>query len=106
MTNVSIKLCEKPYNEFFDAYVIRGIGKRAIRVIMAGMCSPRYEFDDNLFILAAKVAANNGWKNVVVKPDYMSDEYAVAFNIDLMNSDWDRGYNGIFLCQVVDSCNY
>lgn len=103
---VIIQQCNKEYKEFLNAYIVRGVSKRAIRVIIFGFNAGHYEVDDELFILAAQYAAKNGWKNVVVKPDYIYGDSALAYNMAELTHDWDYGKLGYFLKIVVDSYNY
>ena len=103
---IIIKQCNKEYKEFPNVYIVRGVSKRAIRVIIGGFITSYHEVDDELITLAAQYASKNGWKNVVVKPDYVYGDSALAYNMAALNHDWDYGKTGYFLKIVVDSYNY
>ena len=68
------------------AYIVRGVSKRAIRVLIFGF-SNWHEVDDDLIMLAAKYASNNGWKNVVIKPDCIYKDSAYAYNMAELTHD-------------------
>lgn len=101
---IIIKQCNKQ-KKSPKAYIVRGVSKRAIRVLIFGFTS-WHEVDDDLIILAAKYASNNGWKNVAIKPDYIYGDSAYAYNMAELTHDWDYGKLGYFLKTVVDSYNY
>lgn len=77
----SIQETNSFYKGIGMVFLVRGLARRAIRVVMRPTHSREHYFDEEAAILrAAKLACKNGWKNVVVAPDDMEGETLRAFN--------------------------
>lgn len=62
-------------------FLVRGLARRTIRVVLRPTHSREHYFDEeNAILRAATLASKNGWKNVVVAPDDMEGETLRAFN--------------------------
>ena len=80
MSNITVTVKKNQLKEI-DAFLVRGIGKRAIVVAVRHFPAVVYPISkEEIAIHAAKHAAANGWKKVFVEPDEMCGEYAECFN--------------------------
>jgi hypothetical protein len=118
---------ENGHKFYTNVWIVRGIGKRAIRVVIAiGFHMDHREVsDEQLAIKAARVASKRGWKTIYIEPDGGAGEYAYVSNpamkreIYLNEMNWERlnrknkvsknylpRWEGIHLCWVgyTDDC--
>lgn len=100
--NVSISMPQHPHRIFTNVFLVRGVAKRAIKVIVRpfhGLSD--YTNDQELALGAAKYAAKKGWKIVVVAPDDYYGEDALMYNWHQFTVDnLDRGWQGKFLAHL------
>lgn len=92
------------YKGFGSAYLVRGLGKRAIRVILRP-CHSRSGFMSEEYIvgLAAKYAVKKGWKTIWAEPDQLDGDSVVVFNTHQYWYEQNQyGYFGKYLCMVDD----
>lgn len=103
-----VSYCENGYRYFSGVYLVRGIGKRSVRVIVRPFHSQRNAAstvsDELLAALAARVAAKHGWRKVVVAPDDYLGEDARVFNMDqYLVQNRLFGHQGTFLRYMGES---
>lgn len=90
------------YFQGMDYFLVRGVTRRAIRVLLRPFPGIVQKVtDEALAIQAAQVAAQKGWKTVVVDAGDLDNEVAHVFNLD-QHLLFIRGEiaGGTYLCQV------
>lgn len=87
-SHVSIKEAEHGYKGFASAFIVRGLAKRAIRVILRPHFHRFCEVTQEEWILrAATVAAAKRWRTVVADPDDVEGDYMYAHSWSHYGSD-------------------
>lgn len=96
---ISVTECENGYKGFLNVMLVRGVGRKAIHVILRPIHSRKAHIDETqLAIDAAKLAAKKGWRKVVVAPDSYEGDTIRAFNIhQYFHEEWQHGFIGTFL---------
>lgn len=97
-TSISITYCKKNYSLCDQIRLVRGAGRKTIRVIIFPTTSlTYYDNEEDIIFEAAKLANRKGWRKVVVAPDYFDDTIRV-FNLHQYNHEQlKKGYRGVFL---------
>lgn len=100
-TQVSVTPCHVTYDWCTYVVLVRGIGRKAIRVIIRPAPSNYgYTNEGRVAIEAAKVAAKKGWRKVVVAPDDGMGDTIRAFNLHQYHTAWANGTIGIYLGEL------
>lgn len=85
-----------------DSYLVRGVGKRAIHVVVRpfhGIFANTT--DEELAVKGAQYAAQKGWKNAIIEPDMVDGECAEIFNVSQhTNYVYGNIAGGKYLCFV------
>lgn len=80
-SHVSIKEAKHGYKGFADVFIVRGLTKRAIRVILRPHFHRFCEVTQEEWVMrAATVAAAKRWRTVVADPDDMEGDYMYVHN--------------------------
>lgn len=98
-TNISVTICESGYKWCTEVRLVRGVGRKSVRVILRPTPG-RYGFDDEtqVAIAAAKLATQKGWRKIVVAPDDFDGDTIRGFNLHQYHYEqWQKGRIGIFL---------
>ncbi len=85
-----------------DSYLVRGVGKRAIHVVVRPFHCTRAEAShEEIAVKGAHYAAKKGWKNAIIEPDMIDGECAEIFNVS-RHTDYLYGKiaGGKYLCFV------
>lgn len=98
-SNISVTDCAHGYAGLSHVKLVRGIGPRAVRVIIRPAHGHNgYSDETGLAIDAAKLAVRKGWRKVVVAPDCYEGDTVRGFNLHQYFVDQNRlGYIGAFL---------
>ncbi len=96
----TVSRSKQGYKHFANVYVVRGVGKRAIHVVVQPFPAVQVQLSgEELAVKAAVYAARQGWKRCVVAPDMVYGEDAHVFNLHQYRVDvWARGFLGAYLC--------
>ena len=100
----SVTYCTQGFRGFDGAYLVHGVTKRAIRVVVRPFPGVRNALSsDDLAVKAAYRAARKGWKTVFVAPDEVYGDDAMLFNTDqFFVGNLQRGFQGAYLCSAED----
>lgn len=81
-------------------HLVRGIGKRAINVVLRPTHSSHgYANEIYVIKLAAEYAAKRGWKTIYAEPDQIDCDTVRVFNTHQYFIDSNnKGYPGKFIC--------
>lgn len=101
-TDISVTYCQNGYGLFTNVWLVRGIGRKTVRVIMRPILSRHrrnYFADENKIIIdAARLATKKGWRKIVVAPDSFEGDTIRGFNLHQYHyEEWEKGYIGAFL---------
>ena len=104
-TQVSVTPCHITYDWCTNVVLVRGIGRKAIRVIIRPLYNKcGYVDETRMAINAARIAAKKGWRKVVVAPDDGMGDTIRAFNIHQYHNSWATGTIGIYLGEQCRVC--
>lgn len=82
-----------------NSWLVRGVGRRAIKVIVRPLYKSNEISTEDAAILAAEYANKKGWRVVFAAPDCMEGTTLRAFNShQYFHEDMQRGFPGKFLC--------
>lgn len=98
-TNISVTYCKIGYDWCTNVRLVRGVGRKTIRVILRP-AHGRVGYDDEtkVAIDAAKLATKKGWRKIVVAPDDYKGDTIRGFNLHQYHYEqWQKGRIGIFL---------
>jgi hypothetical protein len=97
-TLVSVEDCPSGHHYYCNVKLVRGVGKRSVRVIM-GLFHWQDQLDeDSLAIRAAKLASKNGWRKIIVSRDSYEGDTIRGFNLHQYHHEqWQNGFIGAFL---------
>lgn len=94
----SVTRCEIGYGWCTDVRLVRGVGRKTVRVIIRPAHGGGYDDEDRVAIDAAKIAAKNGWRKIVVTPDDYEGNTIRGFNLHQYHFEqWQCGRIGEFL---------
>lgn len=98
-TKLSVSDCKNGYSFFTNVKLVRGVGRKTVRVIICPAHGRNgYEDEAKLAIDAAKLAAKKGWRKIVVAPDSYEGDTIRGFNLhQYHHEEWQRGLIGAFL---------
>lgn len=98
-SNISVTECDNGYRWFSNVKLVRGVGRKSIRVILRPAHGRGgYGDETQVVIDAAKLASQNGWRKIVVAPDAYEGDTVRGFNIHQYYVDQNSlGYIGAFL---------
>ena len=97
--NISVTYCESGYNWFTDVRLVRGVGRKPVRVILRPTHGRHgYDNETKVTIDAAKLAAKKGWRKIVVAPDDCEGDTIRGFNLHQYHYEQrQKGRIGAFL---------
>jgi hypothetical protein len=72
----------------FKIYLVRGVGRRAVKVIMGRLDEYKYRLDD-VAAAAARHAVKRGWRTVVVDTPYDERDIEVTNVSSFFNTKWE-----------------
>lgn len=94
------------YKGIGDAYIVRGIERRAIRVVflpfprsITSLLSSGEKMQNEIRIItkAAKYASKRGWKTIYVNPDCMDGDSVMVSNPAVFGRMYQEGFER-YLC--------
>ncbi|MBK6616306.1 hypothetical protein [Ottowia sp.] len=101
---VEVTYCERGHAFFTGVYLVRGVGKRTVKVIIRPFHGAVMSVTEEwLAEQAARIASRKGWRKVVVAPDDYGYNDARVFNMHQFFVEKDRiGHQGTFLYSLGD----
>lgn len=101
-SNITVTQCEQGYNWCTEVYLVRGIGRKTVRVILRPANNRGgYHNENQVIINAAKLATRKGWRKIVVATDSCVGDTIRGFNLhQYHHEEWQKGYIGIYLGRV------
>lgn len=98
---ITLKESHNGYRFVTNVHIVRGIGKRSIRVVVRPFFGEANS-EESLITLAAMRAAKMGWKTIVVMPGCINPDGAYTMSwtqyIDRYSEQFER-----FLCYAKDA---
>lgn len=102
--DIIITQCDKYYKGIGTVYLVQGIGKRAIKVILRPFFGRGLADEEMVIKRSAAYANKKGWKIIWVEPDQLDGETVRMFNLhQQFHESWSHGFMGKFLCMARDA---